>query len=57
MVVTNTDAQSGTLNNGYTYTVTNPAPTVLSITPEQRDGERRNACDHYRHRLPARVPR
>ncbi len=33
MVVTNTDAQSGTLNNGYTYTVTNPAPTVTAITP------------------------
>ncbi len=28
VVVTNTDAQSGTLTNGYTYTTTNPAPTV-----------------------------
>ena len=33
VAVTNTDAQSGTLNNGYTYTVTNPAPTVTAITP------------------------
>ena len=33
VVVTNTDAQSGTLTNGYTYTATNPAPTVTSITP------------------------
>ena len=33
VVVTNTDAQTGTLTNGYTYTTTNPAPTVTSITP------------------------
>jgi glucose/arabinose dehydrogenase len=36
VVVTNTDARSGTLTNGYTYTapqVPNPAPTVTSITP------------------------
>ena len=33
VVVTNTDAQAGTLNNGYTYTATNPAPTITSITP------------------------
>src|SRR5438067_1610730 len=33
VVVTNTDAQSGTLTNGYTYTGTNPAPTVSAITP------------------------
>ena len=33
VVVTNTDTQSGTLNNGYTYTASNPAPTVSSITP------------------------
>ena len=32
VVVTNSDAQSGTLTNGYTYT-RNPAPTVTSITP------------------------
>ena len=31
VLVTNTDGQSGTLTNGYTYT--NPAPTVSSITP------------------------
>src|SRR5262249_9204159 len=30
VVVTNTDSQSGTLTNGYTY---NPAPTVASIAP------------------------
>ena len=33
VVVTNTDAQSGTLTNGYTYTSSNPAPTVTSISP------------------------
>jgi hypothetical protein len=33
VTVTNTDAQAGTLNNGYTYAVSNPAPTVGSITP------------------------
>ena len=33
VVVTNTDAQSGTLNNGYTYTAVNPAPTVSAISP------------------------
>jgi hypothetical protein len=33
VVVTNTDAQSGTLANGYTYTASNPAPTVTAITP------------------------
>jgi len=33
VVVTNTDAQTGTLNNGYTYTSTNPPPTIISITP------------------------
>ncbi len=31
--VTNTDAQSGTLTNGFTYTAPNPAPTVTAITP------------------------
>jgi IPT/TIG domain len=31
--VINTDTQSGSLNNGYTYTPGNPAPTVASITP------------------------
>ena len=33
VVVTNTDAQTGTLANGYTYTASNPAPTVTSISP------------------------
>ena len=33
VVVTNTDAKTGTLTNGYTYTTTNPAPTVTSISP------------------------
>ena len=32
VVVTNTDAQFGTLTNGYTYT-SNPAPTVSTILP------------------------
>ena len=31
VVVTNTDGQSGTLTNGYTYT--NSAPAVISIAP------------------------
>jgi len=33
VVVTNTDAQSASLNNGYTYTAVNPAPTVSAINP------------------------
>jgi glucose/arabinose dehydrogenase len=36
VVVTNTDTKSGTLTNGYTYTVpsgSNPAPTVTVIAP------------------------
>ncbi|MGC2184325.1 MAG: IPT/TIG domain-containing protein, partial [Terriglobales bacterium] len=33
VVVTNTDAKSGTLTNGFTYTASNPAPTVTAITP------------------------
>ena len=34
VVVTNTDAQNGTLSQGYTYTTpVNPAPTVSSISP------------------------
>ena len=33
VVVTNPDAQAGTLNNGYTYSGTNPAPTVSAISP------------------------
>jgi glucose/arabinose dehydrogenase len=34
VVVTNTDAQAGTLSNGYTYTTpSNPAPTVTAISP------------------------
>ena len=32
-MVTNTDAQSGTLTNGYTYVTSNPAPTVTAIGP------------------------
>ena len=44
VVVTNTDAQSGTLNNGYTYTAVNPAPTVSAISrrPERRMAGRRS---------------
>src|SRR5207302_1271219 len=33
VVVTNTDGQSGTLANGYTYVSPNPPPTVSSVTP------------------------
>jgi len=33
VVVTNSDGQSGTLTNGYTYNTSNPAPTVTSISP------------------------
>jgi glucose/arabinose dehydrogenase len=36
VVVTNTDAKTGSLNNGFTFTgppPPNPAPTVISITP------------------------
>lgn len=33
VVVTNTDAQSGTLSGGFTFTVPNPAPSVSSISP------------------------
>ena len=33
VVVGNTDGQSGTLTNGYTYTVANPAPTVGGVAP------------------------
>jgi len=33
VVVTNTDAKSGTLTNGYTYATPNPAPTVTAVTP------------------------
>jgi hypothetical protein len=38
VVVTNTDSKSGTLPNGYTYTSTNPAPTVTSILPNTGTG-------------------
>ena len=33
VMVTNADAQSGTLNSGYTYSTANSAPTVTSISP------------------------
>jgi IPT/TIG domain len=33
VVVTNTDGQSFSLTNGYSYTPVNPAPTVTSVTP------------------------
>ncbi len=52
VVVTNTDAQSGTLNNGYTYTAMNPAPTVSAIKPDVGNGEWRDGSNHYRHRVP-----
>ena len=44
VVVTNTDNQTGTFSNGYTYTTSNPAPTVSGISPStgtvQRAGRR-----------------
>ena len=40
VVVTNTDSQSGTLSNGYTYA--NPAPTVTSRSTQLGTGQRRN---------------
>ncbi len=33
VAVTNTDSQSGTLTNGYTYNSSSPPPTVASIAP------------------------
>ena len=33
LVVTKADSQSGMLANGYTYTSSNPAPTVTSVAP------------------------
>jgi hypothetical protein len=33
VVVTNSDGQTGTLNNGYSYSPANPAPTVSGISP------------------------
>ena len=33
VAVTNTDGQSGALPNAYTYTSSNPAPTISSISP------------------------
>ena len=33
LVVTNTDSQSATLTNGYTYNTSNPAPTVTGVSP------------------------
>ncbi len=33
VVVTNPDAQTGTLSAGFTYTSTNPAPTVTAVNP------------------------
>ena len=33
VVVTNSDSQSGTLTNGYSYNPSNPAPTVSKVSP------------------------
>ena len=47
VVVTNTDGQSGTLTNGYTYTATNPAPTVSASDADVgNDGGRDGGDDH-----------
>ena len=52
VVVTNTDAQSGTLTNGYTYTASNPAPTVsVDLADVGNDGGR-DAGDDHGHGLP-----
>ncbi len=51
VVVTNTDAQAGTLTNGYTYTTSNPAPTVSSISPKSGTA-RGDRGDHHGHGLP-----
>ena len=47
VVVTNTDGQSGTLTNGYTYTASNPAPTVsASLADVGNDGGRDGGDGH-----------
>ena len=52
VVVTNTDARAGTLTNGYTYTTTNPAPTVsVDLADVGNDGGW-DAGDDHGHRLP-----
>ena len=56
VVVTNTDAQAGTLNNGYTYTAANPAPTVTAITPNSGTATGGTRYD-YRNGLPRRSVR
>ena len=50
VVVTNTDSQSGTLTNGYTYA--NPAPTVSSICAEFRTSQRWNGGDDHGDGVP-----
>ena len=52
VVVTNPDAQSGTLNNGYTYTATNPAPTVSAISPTSGTTGGWNAGDDHGDGVP-----
>ena len=52
MVVTNTDGQSGTLNNGYTYTRRQSGADGDFDHAEQWNGERRDGGDHHRHGLP-----
>ena len=52
VVVTNTDAQSGTLSGGYTYTASNPAPTVSSISPDVGNGQWRHGGNNHRHGIP-----
>ena len=52
VVVTNTDAQTGTLTNGYTYTTSNPAPTVSSITPNSGTANGGTRCNYHGHGLP-----
>ena len=53
VVVTNSDAQSGTLTQGFTYTTpSNPAPTVATITPDVGHDRRRNGSEHHGDGLP-----
>ncbi len=53
VVVTNSDSQSGTLSQGYTYTTpVNPAPTVTCIAPSVGNDSGRDAGDDHGNGLP-----
>ena len=56
VVVTNSDTQSGTLPQSFTYTaISNPTPTVTAISPDLRTKQRRNGGKHYGNRFPGRI--